>query len=375
MSKKREFPGIEAKTLFSQIEHTAGFIFNQHFENLPANAYLLKLQEYSKDKKKLKEINYREYFYLCLCAHWSTAGTIVPTDVDNAIRLRLWKDGESNNFLEQMKKDVIDAWSWNYTPVTNRKVFEPSKEMWMSTHEGTWFSVAIGAYFSLEKKKKLEWASEVLAVIKTEIKKEEEMLSAAWERKDYINFLKLSALVSHNLGDLDRVFEMWEISADHPLRFEIYKLGHQKHKNYSDVFYFMGKVNKEIMALENHRHMSLRGPKCLRRKPQYSAPIGPFFDEWGEFIGADQDLSKDEKVEIICALFEGWKRQDRAFAYVRAYHGIMKGAKDSWREIRAMIPVDILNEIKVRPFGKLAEISKDDFMEQVIEKLSRIARD
>jgi hypothetical protein len=166
---------------------------------------------------------------------------------------------------------------------------------------------------------------------------------------------------------------MWEIAADHPLRFDIFKLGHEKNKNYSDIFQFMGRVNKEIMAVENHRHMSLRQPKCLRRKQKYSAPIGPFFDDWGEFIGGDPDLSIFEKVEIICTLMDGWKRQDRAFGYVRAYHGVMKGAKDQWPEIRSMIPVDVLSEIKVRPFGKLAEMSKSDFEAQVIQNLLRIS--
>ena len=167
--------GIAPNILLKHVENTAPFLFEGEIDtSVKGRAYLEKLRFYKKNLKQLNNINLAEYFHICLCAHWTTAGTFVPTDVDNQIRESLWKHGSIGKYIDIMAKTTIASWKWDYSPVTNRKSFNRNNEEVMSTHEGTWLSVAIGAYCALEKNKKTELASEMAEVILAEIKKEQD---------------------------------------------------------------------------------------------------------------------------------------------------------------------------------------------------------
>mgnify|MGYP001610317070 FL=1 len=116
----------------------APFLFTGPEPEGPAHRYLRVLRAYEGG-----ELNALQYYELCLCAHWATAGSFVPTDVDNGIRWKLWQDRQPGLVVEQARL-VLEALSWDYAPVTARLV--GSGPMRLSTHEGTWFSVAVGAY-------------------------------------------------------------------------------------------------------------------------------------------------------------------------------------------------------------------------------------
>lgn len=354
--------GIAPNLLLKDIENTAPFLFKGEIPTDGENRkYQQKLVHYKKNLNLLKHINLTEYFYICMAAHWSTAGTFVPTNVDNQIREGLWKHNDVPGHIEKMARITIDSWTWDYEYVTNRKAYNPDLNQVMSTHEGTWLSVAIGAYNALKKHKREALAQEVADVILAEIEKEEKLLTYLREKRDHVNFLRSTALMAHNFGDLDRVIDQWEMPQDDPFRKRIYKLGHELNESYSKILVFSGQVNKRFLSVENHRHMSMRQPKCLRRSHTFLIPVGPFMDQWGKTLGETKLLTLPEKGEIVAAFFEGFKRQDKAFGYARAFSAMMKSLPEGIETLVADVPFDLVREIKASPFQKIADLSQEEF--------------
>lgn len=362
--------GIAPNILLKNVENTAPFLFRGELDTTgPKKAYLAKLLFYKKNLNQLKNIDLAEYFHICMSAHWATAGTFVPTDVDNQIREGLWKHGEIGRHIEKMARITIDAWTWDYTQVTNRKSFNVTKNEVMSTHEGTWLSVAIGAYCALKKNKREALALEMAEVIIAEAKKEEALLLELREKRDHINYMRSCALMAHNFGDLDRVIDQWQMSDEDPLKKRIYKLGHRLNDEYSPILYFSGLVNKEFLSVENHRHMSLRQPKCLRNSHRYLVPVGPFMDDWGVLLGKSRELSMPDKAEIIAALFDGHNRQNQAFGYIRAFRGMISTFKDGLLSMEEFLPFDLVHEIKKSKFYESAQIPKEEFEQSISKRL------
>lgn len=374
MSKKPkselDYVGIAPNLLLKDVEVTAPFLFKGEINTSgKEREYLAKLVFYKKNLAQLKNINLNEYFTLCMAAHWTTAGTFVPTNVDNQIREGLWKHPHIQRHIQKMARTTIESWSWDYQEVTNRKAFNPALGQVMSTHEGTWLSVAIGAYCALEKHKEEELLKEVEATILAEIEKEEKLLLELREKRDHINFLRSTALMAHNFGDLDRVIDQWGMAEDHPFRLRIYKLGHKPHPQYSPVLAFAGQVNKAFLSVENHRHMSLRQPRCLRKSHRFLVPVGPFMDSWGETLGSAPDLTLTEKGEIVAALYEGFTRQDQAYGYARAYRGLISALPEGLISLERDLPFDLVQEIRKSRFQQIADVSQEEFEAEFKQKL------
>lgn len=362
--------GIAPNLLLKDVEVTAPFLFQGEIDTgEEKKEYLRKLIFYKKNLGQLKSINLNEYFYLCMAAHWTTAGTFVPTNVDNQIREGLWKHQNIQRHIEKMARITIDSWTWDYEDVTNRKSYNESRGQVMSTHEGTWLSVAIGAYAALEKHGKAELLKEMEEIILAEVEKEEKLLLELREKKDHINFLRSTALMAHNFGDLDRVIDQWQMPVDHPFRKRVYKLGHELNENYSPILVYAGEVNKAFLSVENHRHMSMRQAKCLRRSKDFLIPVGPFMDQWGRTLGGSNKLSLEEKGEIVLALFEGWKRQDQAQGYIRAFRGILESLPEGLDSLVRFIPFDVMSEIRRSVFFESSLISEEEFKESYKKKL------
>ncbi len=368
--------GIAPNLLLKDVANTAPFLFSGELETTsPNQAYLAKLIFYKKNLNLLKNIDLAEYFHICMSAHWATAGTFVPTDVDNQIREGLWRHGEIGRYIEKMTRITIDAWSWDYTQVTNRKSFNIATNQVLSTHEGTWLSVAIGAYCALIKNKRTTLANEVAEVILAEIEKEQCLLLQLQENRDHKNYLRTCALMAHNFGDLDRVIDQWQLSEDDLFRQRIYKLGHKPNSNYSPILYFSGLINTEFLSVENHRHMSLRQPKCLRKSYHFLVPAGPFMDDWGKVLGSSTILSMTEKAEIIAAFFDGYQRQSMAMGYIRAFKGLIESVTGGMEAIEEYLPFNLVSDIKNSPFYKLSQISQEEFEKNLSTKLQNFKSD
>lgn len=375
MAKKKlksgfELDGIAPNILLKHVESTAPFLFQGELDTTgDKRAYLEKLRFYKKNLKALSNINLSEYFHICMAAHWSTAGTFVPTDVDNQIREGLWKNKSIKKHIEKMARITIDSWQWDFEQVTNRISYNRVNKQVLSTHEGTWLSVAIGAYCALVKYKLDDLAKEVADVILAEIEKEQKILIQLREDRDHINFIRTAPLVAHNFGDLDRVMVQWNMNEEDPFCKRIFKLGHVLNDAYDPILVYTGKVNKEFTSKENHRHMSLRQPKCLRKSSHFLIPVGPFMDDWGEIIAKTDILSMEEKAEVVAALYEGYKRQDEAFGYCRAFGAIKRSLPGGMNELTEYLPFDLVQEIKNSDFTKHADKPREEFEAEYVKAL------
>ena len=365
-----KLPGIAPNILLKHVENTVPFLFTGEINTSDEDkVYLAKLVFYKKNLKALNQIDLAEYFHLCLAAHWATAGTFVPTDVDNQIREGLWRHETVGRYIQKMAKLTIESWSWNYEQVTNRKSYNPARGQVMSTHEGTWLSVAIGAYNALIKNKFPALAQEVAEVILAEIDKEEKLLIELREKRDHVNFLRSTALMAHNFGDLDRVMDQWKMNPEDEFYKRIYKLGHKLNKNYSPILVYAGQVNKAFLSVENHRHMSMRQPRGLRKSYKFLIPVGPFMDDWGKTLAESTLLSGEEKVEIIAALFEGYNRQDHAFGYIRAFHGMVNALPEGLESLSRFMPIDLIREIKKSKFYEFSLVPREEFEQTFCKQL------
>lgn len=371
LSSGVKLSGIAPNILLKHVENTAPFLFQGELEvSGKEREYLAKLIYYKKNLKSLQHIDLTEYFHLCLAAHWTTAGTFVPTDVDNQIREGLWRHEQVGAHLPRMTKLTIESWSWNYEQVTNRKSYNPARGQVMSTHEGTWLSVAIGGYNALIKNKRTELAQEIADVILAEVDKEEKLLLELRERRDHINFLRSTALMAHNFGDLDRVIDQWKMNPEDPFYQRIYKLGHKLNEASNPILVYAGQVNKAFLAQENHRHMSMRQPRGLRKSHQFLIPVGPFMDDWGATLGATGLLNAEEKVEIIAAFLEGFERQDHAYGYPRAYQGMLKALPEGLESLARFLPSDMYQTLKKGNFVETGAQSKEEFEAMFVQKLN-----
>ncbi len=351
---------ISAPLLLSQVKNTASFALAE--APPPAARYLEVL--IARQARLEEALEPYEYYELCLSAHWATAGTYVPTDVDSAIRVKLWQDGTADDVMVRMAELVVSALKWDYAPVTARLARAPSGAV-LSTHEGTWFSVAVGAYSAMKGRSKSR-AALVLEAMAAEAAREARILDEL-ARTSPLELLKASALVAHNLGDLDRVIDEWQLPHDDALRRALYKAGRPGCRAYHPLFELIGELNTRFMAPENHRHFPLREPRCLRRRREFLLPVGPFFDEWGASLARlrDSGLTGEEAGGVVRALIDGWHRlKGQPVGYTRALAGMLETFPGGMEELRRFIPARDVRLLKAGPLKALCAVPKASFEAQ-----------
>ena len=364
MAKKQlksglKLQGIAPNILLKDILNTAPYLFTPQIKSdSKKEIYIKTLKSYKKNLKLLNHLNLHDYFYLCLAAHWSTAGSYVPTNVDNQIRMDLWKHPQAKKFIEKMVETTIEARFWDYSQLTQRVLKEDDKIL-MSTHEGTWFSVAIGAYCAALTHGRLDLAERLKVEISSEIANHEKLLATLIDEKKYISLIKSAPLFAHNFGDLDRVMLAWDMHAKDDFCKSIYKLAHIKNERYSNYLVFLGSVNKEFTSPENHRHISLRAPRALRKSNEFLIHVGPFLDDWGKIIGKSSTLSLSEKAEIIIALYQGSLREKQAIGYARGLTSILKF--HPLQELEEFLSFDVLKSIKNSKWFEITKIPQQEF--------------
>ncbi|MDR3606629.1 MAG: hypothetical protein P4M08_04515 [Oligoflexia bacterium] len=362
--------GIDPNVLLSQVKNTMPYLFEPGFEESlmgclpPARV----LREYSESPDS--PLSHFEYYRLCLCSHYLTVATPVPTDVDNQIRKKLWPAELPLATALEMANLALESRRWDFTLLSARSVRGATGSDWQSVpltaHAGEWFTIACGAYCALGQyqgpKAPPEIAvkrQEILDAIVDEVNLESEVFGSLWRARDGLGCLKASVNIAHNFGDLDRVMDMWELGAADPLRKGFYKLaiapfGADGKLRCLGRLWVAGELYKapiaeSAMALENHRHFALRKPKCLRQRPEFLVPLGPFFDNWGRLLA--QELPRESLLEVIEALKHGWERLSKSCGYGRALRGML--------EIQPDLPLDDLK--KSREHRVLFETPQERF--------------
>jgi hypothetical protein len=331
-------PGIATALLVSQVRNTAPFLFDE--SGGPPYADVLR----SWATRDEPEPPLFEFFKLCLSAHWATAGTFVPTDVDNAIRKKLWEQPDSAEHRAEMADLVLQSFAWDYVPFTARRVTLPNGKL-VATHEGTWFSVAAGAYAACKAPDPQggspdpERAERLLETIAAEVRREADALANLRKAEDALGFLTAIPLVCHNLGDLDRVIDFWELPADDALRLRVYDATKPGAVEHDPLFTLAAEINTAHLADENHRHLALRKAKGLRRKRDYLLPVGPCFDEWGMTIAKRAGgLDLPALGEVVSALLDGMEWEVSPEGYPRALAGILEAVPGGFTQLAKHIP-------------------------------------
>jgi hypothetical protein len=359
--------GIAPDNLLGQVRVTAPFLF----EGEPPAAdgplrYIRRLRDADG-----RGLGGADYYALCLSAHWATAGTFVPTDVDNAIRWKLWQEA-SPALISAQTDLVLDALGWDYAPVTGRRVAGPKGEP-LSTHEGTWFSVAVGAYAACRAKLPAR-AAEVLRAMRAEADREAAIFAALADAGDGVAVLKACALVAHNFGDLDRVADQWELPADDALRAALYDAAKPGASLYGGLLGWAGELNKRFLSADNHRHYPLRAPKCLRRSADLLIPVGPFFDDWGRAVARHPALSREDAAEVARALIDGWVRMHEPVGYARALAGILEAFPGGRQALGKLLPGADRRALESGPLKAALDVPRERFEAQWANRVRQVPR-
>ncbi|MBI3551434.1 MAG: hypothetical protein HY077_02850 [Elusimicrobia bacterium] len=354
---------ISPANLLEQVRNAAPFLFKGPD---PEPRYLRLLRVYDG-----RALSARDYYELCLCAHWATAGSFVPTDVDNAIRFKLWQEAP-RDLIAVCAEFVLEALGWSYEGVTGRIVRGPDGAL-LSTHEGTWFSVAVGAY-AAAKGPSPELSARVLGAMRAEAERERRLFEAIAETGDGVAILKASALIAHNFGDLDRVADQWELPSDDPLKLDFYDAAKPGSLLFDGLLGWAGELNKRYLGADNHRHYPLRGPRALRRSADLLIPVGPFFDAWGLTVARHPLLSGEDCAEVARALIDGWTRLHGPAGYARALSGILEAFPGGRGRLGRLLPGADRRMIESGPLKAAMDVPKARFEAQWANLVKRVPR-
>jgi len=382
-----EFPrGISPPILLSQVKNTVPFLFDNTNQSWDVAPYLKILRQTSAlDPSALEALSHFEYFQLCVSAHFGTVSSFVPTDVDNQIRSKLWHPGLPHETLESMAKFVLESHSWDLTAISERYVRGPASGRVLSGMHGEWFSIAAAAYCATRKK-----LPDVAAIlhdhIEQELIQEAEILEEFARARDGLGLLKAATSIAHNLGDLDRVMDQWNLDPSDPLRVHCYKAGHEESlltasptslsQSLSQARRLLvqaGNLNKAqltftSMADENHRHFALRAAKSLRRSRDLLLPIAPFYDDWGARVGKHPAVTPEDVAEVVQCLIDGWEKlkpTGRTQTYPRALAGIESSFSGGLQRLCQYLPSKVAKTLRAGSLRTFCSTPRARFEEQL----------
>jgi hypothetical protein len=389
--------GVAPKILIEQVRNTAPFLFLFSKETLAASgvSYIKNIVDTDEmlQRSDLTQLPHLEYFKLCLSAHYSTVATFVPTDVDNQIRSRLWGPSVPLETLEAMADLVLESRNWDTQLVSTRWISSrKTPSIQLGGHDGEWLSTAAGAYGALRKRSP-DKAAEIAAAIIWELQKSADLFKEFRDCKDGVSLLISSALIAHNMGDLDRVLDMWNVENSDPLKQAVYKVAHipstieepsapkkslfpAHSARFGGQLLAAGHLNKTMMALENHRHFALRRARPLRNSTDFLIGIGPFFDEWGARVASHPSLSGEEKGLIAETLINGFeflasKSGPTPVGYARALTGMIERFPGGLQSLSSNLPAKLARTLKAGPLRTYCVIPKARFEEQMAQAALR----
>jgi hypothetical protein len=260
-----------------------------------------------------------EYFALCLAAHFASAASFVPTDVDTKIRRALWLAAVGTPELARMRALSLGIAAWDVSAVTARCI-EATPEGPVSGHDGERLSVLCGGLVASLRAREIDGAGELEAAIDAELAREARAFAALErERGRELDLLRLAAVLTHNAGDLMQGLAGAGKSGLLAERFgDLARTGAAR---YGGAFVRAAELYRALLASEGHRNYPLRGPRALRRVPELLLPIAPLLDEWGERVARTPALAARERAEVVEALAQGCTKLPGQQGYYRALAG------------------------------------------------------
>jgi hypothetical protein len=304
-----------------------------------------------------------DYFALCVAAHFGSAATYVPTDVDTKIRDHLWFGPRPAEEWERLKDFVRAVKQWDLR-ANSRRYVEVDGDV-VSGHDGERLSILNGGMLGLLAAGDLEGAQEFEAEIDAELRREARAFETLRRRPGREKeLLLLAAIVTHNVGDVDQ-----GLSAKGGARFgeaqktAFGKLAHERFERYGGSFGVACALYRECMAAEGHRHYPLREARPLRSDPALLLPIGPFFDDWGAIVARHRKFAPDERAAVVSAILEGVKKVKGQEGYQRALAGFQEaypGGLDA-RDLEPRLSSAARKELKDAELRRKIAVRKESF--------------
>jgi hypothetical protein len=265
-----------------------------------------------------------EYFALCLAAHFASAASFVPTDVDTKIRRALWKDAIGTPELARMRALALAVSEWDVSAVTARQVdVEPVGRV--SGHDGERIAVLCGGLVASLRARDADGVGELESAIDAELAREASAFAAV-ERQPgrELDLLRLAAVLTHNAGDVMQ--GLADAGKTGPLADRFGDLARGGIDRYGGAFARAAALYRALLASEGHRNYPLRGPRALRRVPELLLPIAPMLDEWGERVARAPGLTARDRAEVAEALAQGCTKLPGQLGYYRALAGFARAS-------------------------------------------------
>jgi hypothetical protein len=344
--------GIANSVLVGQVRNTASWLWDT-----PHAAPLVEIFERASDDPPADGPGIVRALRLRLAAHYATVATFVPTDVDAHIRHHAWTAlGDAEVFAAA--RSCVDEAAARDASAVSARVTDG-----LSGHDGEWLSVragALGRALALG----LHGEAETLAGhIDAELDREERAFAAALdEGAPARRTLALATTLAHNLGDLSRVVEAWpKVPDEHELKRRYSRLGHRDGARARARFVLAGLLNKQLMALENHRFLALRKPRALRRSRDLLLPLGPWFDDWGERVARSPHLDEGERGGVVTALIELHLSSPLQNGCLRALAGIHRATRGGLSSYLPALPARLRKEAGRGRIREAIDVSRETF--------------
>jgi hypothetical protein len=361
-------PGILNSVLVEQVRNTAGWLWTE-----PASASLTAIFDSATDESLEVTDALVRALRVRLAAHYATVATFVPTDVDAHIRHHMWLAIPDADVFAQAKACVDEAAARDAWLVSARvtdagmdargRATQGAVADGLSGHDGEWLSVRAGALGRALVLGLHGEAAILAAEIDAELDREQQAFAAALARgAPATTTLALATTIAHNLGDLSRVVEAWPQAARaSTLHVRYSRLGHADGPRHRSDFLLAGTLNKELMALENHRFLALRKPRALRRSRSLLLPVGPWFDTWGETVCRSDLLDDADRGEVVAALVELHFRSPAQEGCLRALAAIHRETRGGLGSYGAALPARLRKEIGRGRIREAIDVSRDRF--------------
>jgi hypothetical protein len=347
---------IGPRTLLAQVGNTASWIFDspEAQESIPPGVRLHEMAtgpfgwrrilghaDRLEATEEPEEGAWLDYFALCLAAHFGTAGTHVPTDVDTKIRGHLWFRLQSDEALDAAIALAQQLAIWDVRTVTARTLTYDDFGV-ISGHDGERLGV-LGAGLLRFLKRGDEARATVLAeAIQHEL--EREVAIFEWlcrQRGREVELCRVAGNLTHNAGDLDQGFSCSEGKRLGDVYRERWgRLAHLDGTRFGGSFQRAAAINKAVVAPEAHRHYPLRKIAELREGPVGLRPPGPFFDDWGAALARHGGWKHAARGNVLAGLLHAERKVAGQRGYARAlagFHRVYPGGIDALMK-QARIP-------------------------------------
>lgn len=305
-----------------------------------------------------------DYFALCLAAHWATAPSFVPTDVDAKIRAALWADQQDEGERGRMEVFALNLADWRLGRFSARDVQLPGDQV-LSGHDGERLSVWVGALVSAASRSDDAGTERWLGAVRGELQREAEAFDNLWATHEpNLDAVRAASLLTHNVGDVNQALESpagRKLKSD--WKEDLAQLAQKGPKRFGGSFMRAAAVYNAGLSAEGHRNYPLRKAKPLRAHPDLLLPLGPFFDGWGASLATSPHLSDEGRGEVLAALLTGCKKVAGQQGYYRALAGFGEawpgGIED--KRLARMLPAALRRELKDSELRKRLQVSRGAF--------------